>query len=392
MDNLHNSIYGIEKKFSQYSLRLLLTNIKPLHYYSIIYLLMVLIFLVPESTFIVLFYLLNSLYLVAQIFKLIITIIGALQKPKHININPDLALPIYTLLIPIYKEDRILKHLIKTIEKLDYPADKLDVKLLIEEDDHITLQAIEKIKLESYFELIIIPNSAPKTKPKACNYGLNFARGKYITIFDAEDRPEKLQLKKIVNAFAQAERNVICIQAKLNYYNRTENILTKLFAIEYSLLFDFMLPGLKALSLPIPLGGTSNHFIKDKLIEIGGWDAFNVTEDADLGIRIYHFDYRTELIDSLTLEEAPINTQMWIKQRARWIKGHILTSMLHLQKLDQLKFREFIGILLTLYIPNIIYITLPLYLLLGCFIIDKIKYDFFLAAKSCNWYNSSNYL
>jgi cellulose synthase/poly-beta-1,6-N-acetylglucosamine synthase-like glycosyltransferase len=198
--------------------------------------------------------------------------------------DPD-ELPIYTILIPIYKEDKVLKKLVKSIEKIDYPKALLDAKLLVEEDDDKTLEALKKITLPEFLEVTIVPVSYPRTKPKACNYGLNLAKGKYVVVYDAEDRPHPQQLKKAIAKFNISPPEVICIQARLNFYNKKENSLTKLFALEYSLLFDYILVGLKRLNMPIPLGGTSNHFIKEKLEEIGGWDAFNVTEDADVGIR-----------------------------------------------------------------------------------------------------------
>ena len=377
MDKIEQAIFGLEKRFPQYSLRLWYSKINNIAFYSGIFSIITMFIIAPIISYLFLFYFLNILYLVAQAFKIIITLIGIISQPKVIKIDPTIELPIYSILIPLYKEDRILPHLIKSLDELDYPKDLLDVKLLIEEDDELTRSSLINIILPKYCEIILVPFAPPRTKPKACNYGLLTAKGKYITIFDAEDKPEPDQLKKVITLFANSSQDTICIQARLNFYNRTENIITKLFAIEYSLLFDYMLPGLKKLSFPIALGGTSNHFIREKLIELGGWDAFNVTEDADLGIRIHHFGYKTALINSTTYEEAPITIEAWIKQRARWIKGHILTSLLHLKQVDKLKFNEFIGILFSLYLPNIIYITLPAYLLLGCCVIDKIKYDLF---------------
>ena len=201
------------------------------------------------------------------------------------------------------------------------------MKLLIEEDDLETLIALNKIIIPNFFEVIKIPISNPRTKPKACNYGLQFALGEYVVVYDAEDRPAKDQLKQVLAKFNSRDDRLVCVQARLNYYNRDENYLSQMFAIEYSLLFDYMMPGLKKINMPIALGGTSNHFITKKLLELGGWDAFNVTEDADLGIRLRHLGYETGLIDNITLEEATITINAWVIQRSRWIKGHILTSV-----------------------------------------------------------------
>src|SRR5581483_11735953 len=158
--------------------------------------------------------------------------------------------------------------------------------------------------LPNYFKIIVVPDSSPKTKPKACNYGLQFATGEYSVIYDAEDVPDPLQLKKAIVAFAKSAKNVICIQAKLNFYNPHQNILTRVFTAEYSLWFDLVLTGLQSIEAPIPLGGTSNHFKTQILKKIKGWDAFNVTEDCDLGLRLFKNGFSTAIMDSTTLEEA----------------------------------------------------------------------------------------
>lgn len=264
----------------------------------------------------------------------------------------------------MYKEEKILADLVESIKNIDYPSHLLDVKLLIEEDDQETMAAVAKIKLPKFIEVIKMPPVYPRTKPKACNYGLTFTKGKYVTIYDAEDRPHPLQLKQVVAKFASADKETICIQAKLDVYNVKENIITKLFALDYALLYEYILPALQKLKLPIPLGGTSNHFIREKLVEIGGWDAFNVTEDADLGIRIYQHGYKTETINSVTEEEAPVTFKAWIIQRSRWIKGHILTSLLHLRINNHLKLKEKLSLNLMLFLPNLAYPLLPIYVAL----------------------------
>jgi len=369
-DKLDQAIWGLERKFPEYSVRLWVAGKSRICLYTILILFLFAMVISPHKISLLLFYLLNSLYLLSQTFKLLLLVIGAfLYKKEEKDLVIPKELPVYTILLPVYKEDKILGRLVNSISDIDYPQDLLDVKLLIEADDSKTLLALEKIKLPKFFEVIKVPVSYPRTKPKACNYGLQFAKGIYITVYDAEDRPHPQQLKQVVAKFDTLDKQVVCIQARLNYYNREENQLTKLFSIEYALLFDYMLVGLKRLSMPIPLGGTSNHFILDKLKELGSWDAFNVTEDADLGIRLHHKGYTTELIASTTLEEAPLDLKSWIVQRARWIKGHVLTSFLHLKQSHKLKPREVLGIVLCLYMPNLIYLLLPFYLVLSCFIV-----------------------
>jgi cellulose synthase/poly-beta-1,6-N-acetylglucosamine synthase-like glycosyltransferase len=185
--------------------------------------------------------------------------------------------------------------------------------------------------LPAHFKLVVVPDAQPKTKPKACNYALLQAEGTYVVIYDAEDLPAPDQLKKIVVAFSKAEARIACIQCKLNYYNRDQNLLTRWFTSEYSNWFDLLMPGLDAADAPIPLGGTSNHFVTDKLVELGAWDPFNVTEDADLGIRLHKEGYKTAIVDSTTLEEANSELYNWVRQRSRWVKGYVQTWLVHMR-------------------------------------------------------------
>lgn len=241
----------------------------------------------------------------------------------------DSELPVYTILCPLYKEAHMLEPFLQGIDTFEWPKSKLDVKLLFEEDDIECIEKIKYIKLPKYVQVLIVPDSQPKTKPKACNYGLAFAKGEYIVVYDAEDIPDRLQLKKAVIAFNKVDRKVVCLQAKLNYHNTHQNILTRFFTAEYSWLFDITLPGLQSLNTIIPLGGTSNHFRTADLIKLHGWDSFNVTEDADLGLRIFRSGYQTAIIDSVTLEEANSNIRNWIRQRSRWVKGYMQTYLVH---------------------------------------------------------------
>lgn len=256
-------------------------------------------------------------------------------------------LPVYTILVPLYKEAAVVPRLLAGIGRLDYPQTKLDVRLLCEEDDAETIAAIRALDPPPHFRLVLVPESQPRTKPKACNYGLLQADGKFVVIYDAEDRPEPDQLKKAVLAFAKSDPSVTCLQAKLNYFNPDQNLLTRWFSIEYSMHFDLLLPGLCAARAPIPLGGTSNHFRLDRLRELGAWDPYNVTEDADLGVRLHKAGFATAMIDSTTLEEANSDLRNWIRQRSRWIKGYLQTWLVHMRNpaklLKQLGPRGFIS-------------------------------------------------
>jgi cellulose synthase/poly-beta-1,6-N-acetylglucosamine synthase-like glycosyltransferase len=282
---------------------------------------------------------LSVLYLLDAIFNIFLvyrTIRGGSEMKftdEELFQLKDHNLPIYTILCPLYKEAHMLAPFLKGIAEIQWPAEKLDVLLLLEEDDRESIETISSMQLPSYVRTLVVPNSQPKTKPKACNYGLVYAKGEYVVIFDAEDIPDPMQLKKAYLGFQKADRNVVCLQAKLNYHNSNQNLLTRFFTAEYSWLFDVSLPGLQALKTIIPLGGTSNHFRKEDLITLNGWDPFNVTEDADLGLRIFRMGYRTAIIDSVTLEEANSNVKNWIRQRSRWIKGYMQTYLVHTREL-----------------------------------------------------------
>ncbi len=245
--------------------------------------------------------------------------------------------PAYTILCPLYKESSVVPQFIAAMRAIDYPVEKLEVMLLLEEDDTETIQVISNMELPPFFKVIIVPDSMPKTKPKACNYGLIKATGEYAVIYDAEDIPDPLQLKMAVLAFENGASDIGCIQAKLNYYNWDQNLLTRLFTLEYSLWFNLVLTGLQSIKAPIPLGGTSNHFRVDLLRQLGGWDPFNVTEDADLGIRLAKRGMKTAILDSTTLEEANSQFTNWLKQRSRWIKGYMQTYLVHMRDLKEFR-------------------------------------------------------
>ncbi|MCR8632576.1 glycosyltransferase family 2 protein [Paenibacillus radicis (ex Xue et al. 2023)] len=276
-------------------------------------------------------------YFSMTLFKFLIVMYGTRDyaqirfTKEQVDAVDERTLPIYTILVPMYKESKVIPYLLGNIERLDYPKAKLDVRLLIEEDDVEAQELLMSMNLPAYYTTIVVPHSLPKTKPKACNYGLIRARGEYVVIYDAEDRPDSDQLKKVHAAFVNGPANLACIQGKLNYFNSDQNLLTRWFTHEYSMWFELLLPGVMQLNIPIPLGGTSNHFKMAVLKEINAWDPYNVTEDADLGIRLYKSGYTTAIVDSRTWEEANSRVGNWIRQRSRWIKGYMQTWLVHMR-------------------------------------------------------------
>jgi cellulose synthase/poly-beta-1,6-N-acetylglucosamine synthase-like glycosyltransferase len=248
--------------------------------------------------------------------------------PEELVALGDAELPVYSILVPMYREPAMVEPMLGALNALDYPKNKLDVLLLLEADDADTQAAAEALDLPAWMRVIIAPEGKPKTKPRACNIGLNEARGEFLVIFDAEDRPETDQLRKAVATFRRLPE-VSCLQACLNYYNAGQNLLTRWFTLEYSTWFDLFLPGLHSLHSPIPLGGTSNHFRSDTLRQLGGWDAWNVTEDCDLGMQMARAGLETRVLNSTTWEEAVSRLPIWLRQRSRWVKGYWQTLLVH---------------------------------------------------------------
>jgi cellulose synthase/poly-beta-1,6-N-acetylglucosamine synthase-like glycosyltransferase len=253
--------------------------------------------------------------------------------PPH---RTDAELPTYTVLVALYDEAAVLPELIAALARLDYPPAKLDLVLVLEAADRATIQALARLRIPANLRTVLVPDRAPRTKPKALNYALQFATGDYVVVFDAEDRPDPDQLRKAAAMFAAEAPDLACVQARLNLYNPRDGWLSRHFTIEYSALFDAILPALERMRLPVPLGGTSNHFPRALLQSIGAWDPFNVTEDADLGIRLARLGLRTRMLAATTWEEAPVTWRQWLPQRTRWLKGWYQTYAVHTRDLNRL--------------------------------------------------------
>jgi cellulose synthase/poly-beta-1,6-N-acetylglucosamine synthase-like glycosyltransferase len=250
------------------------------------------------------------------------------RKPRSFA---DGRLPVYSIVVALYREAAAVPELIAALRRLNYPPEKLDIKLVLEADDRDTRTIVEALDLGPPFEVVIAPQSGPRTKPKALNAALPFARGSFIAVFDAEDRPEPDQLRLALEAFVAGDEKLACVQARLTIDNTADSWLSRMFTAEYAGLFDVFLPGLSAWRLPLPLGGSSNHFRTAVLRRLGAWDPYNVTEDADLGMRLARLRYRTTVIPSTTYEEAPARFGPWLRQRTRWFKGWLQTWLVHMR-------------------------------------------------------------
>jgi cellulose synthase/poly-beta-1,6-N-acetylglucosamine synthase-like glycosyltransferase len=315
---------------------------------------------------------LMGLYLVNHLNKLSLFFSGILKRLKDKN-SSNLReeykyqddLPLYSILVPLKSENSItINKLCRAILRLKYPKDKLEVFLILEEGDSQTQGAIDKSPARAYFKQIIVPRFGPQTKPKAMNYALDYCSGKYLTVYDAEDMPEPGQLLKAVRNFEKFPEHYICQQARLNLYNSGKRLLSKLFSLEYEVWFGYLLKGLSYLDFPVTLGGTSNHFKTHRLKELGGWDSYNVTEDAELGLRLYRHGYRVNLFDSITYEEGPETVKNWYRQRTRWIKGFLITYSVflanYLTKPSKFGFGGYIAVHSFLGIATISFLLTPI--------------------------------
>jgi cellulose synthase/poly-beta-1,6-N-acetylglucosamine synthase-like glycosyltransferase len=268
---------------------------------------------------------------------------------------PDEALPAYTIIVPLYREAAVAAELVANLNRLNYPRDRLQVLIVLEARDHETQVAFGALDLPAGFQVLIAPPGSPQTKPRACNIGLERARGDLVVIYDAEDAPDPGQLREAAARFAQADANsaglnLACLQAPLRI-EPDPRFLPDQFALEYAVLFEVFLPALARWGLPFPLGGTSNHFRADALRAVGGWDPYNVTEDADISFRLAAQGRRLDVLTRPTFETSPATLKIWTPQRARWIKGHLQTLAVHARGPAVRNPRGAAALILTLALP-----------------------------------------
>ncbi len=257
---------------------------------------------------------------------------GAMPAPRPILTTPhppDLPLPVLSIIVALYREASIAPRLVRRLERLDYPRDRLEILLVVEDDDDLTRAALTSADLPPWFRVVLAPAGRIRTKPRALNIALDQCRGSIVGVYDAEDAPEPDQLRRVAAQFAAAPPDVVCLQGVLDFYNSNTHPMARLFTLEYAVWFRLMLRGFDRLRLVLPLGGTTLFFRRAALDQLGAWDAHNVTEDADLGIRLARRGWRTAMLDSVTLEEANCQPWSWVKQRSRWIKGYMMTWMVH---------------------------------------------------------------
>ena len=266
--------------------------------------------------------------------------LGRSPRMQDIEQLKDEELSFYSVLVALYDEGEVVAELVAALARLDWPPELLEIKLICEADDHETVKACEQAIKSAplpVFSMVKVPACEPRTKPKALNYALPLCRGEFVVVYDAEDRPDPAQLKQAFVTFRDGREDLACLQAPLVIENHTSGWLARMFAIEYSALFDGLLPAMGRKRLPMPLGGSSNHFKRRVLVKIGAWDPFNVTEDADLGLRLARAGCRADVITCPTYETAPTDLKVWMRQRTRWFKGWYQTFLVHSRHPWQLK-------------------------------------------------------
>jgi len=226
----------------------------------------------------------------------LLTTAPILAKPGSL---PD-KLPKVSLLVPLFEEASVLPDLLRRLAMIRYPKELLEVVLIVEAQDATTRTHLDATDVPDWMRVIVVPPGQIRTKPRALNYALPFCKGAIVGIYDAEDAPHPDQIKDVVATFANQPEKTACIQGVLDFYNARSNAMARFFAIEYAAWFRLILPGVARLGFAIPLGGTSVFFRRAALERLNGWDAHNVTEDADLGIRLARAGYKTVLISSVT--------------------------------------------------------------------------------------------
>ncbi|MBW8303364.1 MAG: glycosyltransferase [Brevundimonas sp.] len=272
-----------------------------------------------------------------------------IAHPIEIAADP----PPYTILVALHDEAEVMEQLVGRLSRIDYPADRLQGLLILEPHDHQTIAAARASSRPGWLDVFIAPPGRPQTKPRALNCALPFVTGKLLTVYDAEDDPDPLQLREAAARFAgDADGRLGCLQAPLRIRRGRAGpgaspYLDRQFAAEYASLFETVLPGMSRLGLPFPLGGTSNHFRVDVLRDVGGWDAFNVTEDADLGFRLWSRGWRLGVISRPTWETPPGRIFDWLPQRTRWLKGYMQTWGVHTRRPWRLGLRGAFALMMT---------------------------------------------
>jgi len=288
-------------------------------------------------------------FLTVAVWRVVLILLSAAPLP-----SPPIPVvwPRYTVLAALHDEADIVGQLVERLSRIDYPPDRLQGLLVLEAHDHATIAAALAAPRPDWLNVLVTPPGKPQTKPRALNFALTQATGELLTVYDAEDAPDPLQLREAAARFADDRGGrLACLQAPLRIRARLTDpprFTDRQFAAEYASLFETTLPGMARLGLPFPLGGTSNHFRVEALKAVGGWDAFNVTEDADLGFRLWRHGRRLDVITRPTHEPPPGEMIHWLPQRTRWLKGFMQTWGVNTRKPWRLGLRGAVALTMTI--------------------------------------------
>lgn len=331
---IQGAVFWLKDNFPSQSASVVITKIQSNFLWVLSASISALMLFYYKATVLFLHIFISIFYLICVWVRMVAALTSQPEKQAPYSLLPKYhhaSLPVYSVLIALYHEEGQVADLVAALSKLQWPRSKLEIKLICEGDDQETIDAVKRAVSGPPFELVIVPPALPRTKPKALNFAFPLCKGRFLVLYDAEDRPHPLQLMEAYTAFENSDQKLACLQAPLVIHNHHQGWLPSLFAIEYSALFSGLLPALARWETPIPLGGTSNHFRRSALVHAGAWDPYNVTEDADLGIRLSRMGYKTGILKSPTYEEAPETIGVWIKQRSRWYKGWLQTWLVHMR-------------------------------------------------------------
>lgn len=271
-------------------------------------------------------------------------IVGRRKEDKPDYVLPK-DLPSISILIPAYREELVLGNCISRIFESDYPTELLDVIILTERDDQGTMAIAHELSKKYGIKHVQVEESTePKGKPRALNFGLRHVRGDIVGVIDAEDIIAKELFREVALMMSSGYD---AVQGVLDMVNDRDGYMNMHLRAEYRYWYHTYLPALQYSNFPIPLGGTTNFFRRSVLKDLEGWDPYNVTEDFELGLRLYNerkrvgniYDmlkdrraqsifrnnYKFSLLESVTQEESPTTMSGWLRQRTRWQRGKIQT-------------------------------------------------------------------
>jgi len=322
---------------------------------------------VPHGTWALAHSAFAGLFMGASLLKIMAVLLAQAQDSNpSLPSRRDPALPFYSILVPLYREADMARQIIEALKALSYPRARLEAILVVEADDQATRKALYAARPPRWMRIMTAADGQPRTKPRACNLALAQAKGDLVVVYDAEDRPHPHQLLEAAKAFAEGGPKLGCLQAPLRIPT-CQGFFARQFALDYAVQFETLLPALVRAGRPIPLGGTSNHLRTDVLRALGGWDPYNVTEDADLGFRLAYSGYGTALLRLPTYETPTRSFRAWLPQRARWLKGYLQTLLVWTRAPGRLNVQDQITLWVTLglsVLSALIHAPLMLWLLL----------------------------